>query len=92
MSLILDEKGKVSSSRSAFWTVLVIGLVLITTEFFTRFTLSNGAYGFMVAALIATASWAGGRAVAQYIGPALAGAVAGLKGSGSRRPPTDIEP
>ena len=95
MSLVRDEKGKLSSSRTSFWTVLVVGLLLITTEFFTGYELSNGAYGFMVAALIATASWAGGRAVAQYIGPALAGAVAGLRGrtpSVAQRPPEDIEP
>jgi len=91
MSMIRDEQGKLSSSRSAFWTVLVVGLLLITTEFFTRFVLSNGAYGFLVAALVATASWAGGRAVAQYIGPTLSGAVSGLS-SRIPRTPEDIEP
>ncbi len=91
MSLIRDEKGKLSSSRSAFWAVLTVGLLLIIVEFFTSFDLSNGAYGFLVAALIATASWAGGRAVAQYIGPTLSGAVAGLK-SRTQRTPGDIEP
>ena len=96
MSLIHDEKDKLSSSRAAFWTVLLTGLILITIEFFTRFILSDGAYGFIVAALIATASWAGGRAVAQYIGPTLSGALAGLKtrtdASPASRPPDDIEP
>lgn len=97
MSLILDEKGKVSSARSALWLVLVWSVVLITCESFGWFsvTLSGGAYGFIGAALVGLIAWAGGARVAQYIGGSLGSVASALGRAGGRmaqRTPTDIEP
>ncbi len=89
MSLIHDEKGKVSSSRSAFWVVLLWAVLLISAESFGWFnvTISGGAYGFIGAALVALVSWAGGARIAQYVGPQISGvasALGRLKGTDNR--------
>ena len=78
MSLVRDEKGKLSSARVAMWLVLLWSVSLVTAEAVGWITLSGGAYGFIGAAVIALISWAGGPRIAQHIGGQISGVASAL--------------
>lgn len=81
IALIRDEKGKPSTSRVAFWLVLLITLAIII---FCPARIPQAAYSLLAGTIIALASWAAGPRIAQYIGPQI-GAAASAVGQAKER-------
>jgi hypothetical protein len=81
LALIRDENGKPSTSRVAFWIVLLttLGIILICPA-----RIPQAAYSLLGGTIIALASWAAGPRIAQYIGPQI-GAAAGAIGQAKQR-------
>ena len=70
IALIRDEKGKPSTSRVAFWIVLLFTLVCIAVN---PARVPPAAYALLGGTITALAAWAAGPRIAQYIGPQIAG-------------------
>lgn len=84
MSLLRDEQGSWSSARCSFWISLLVTLALIVVDALTGASVPNAAYSLLGTIVVATASWAAGPRIAQYLAPQL-GAIA--KGIGDSRIP-----
>jgi hypothetical protein len=75
LALIRDEAGKPSTSRVAFWIVLLITLGIIL---FAPARIPPAAYSLLGGTIIALASWAAGPRIAQYIGPQIGSTAAAI--------------
>ena len=85
MSLLRDEQGSWSSARCSFWLSLLVALGCVVADtIFAAVAVPNAAYSLLGTIVVATASWAAGPRIAQYLAPQL-GAIA--KGIGDSRLP-----
>lgn len=81
MSLLRDEKHKLSTARCAFWLTLLVALALIALDAFGVTAVPQPAYAFLTAVVIGLMSWAGGGRVAQYLAPQLSAAASAIAGA-----------
>lgn len=68
-----DEQGDWSFSRGALLLLVPNLLALVWVDTLMPYTVPPEAYATLLAVMIGFISWAGGRAVARYLGPQLAG-------------------
>ena len=69
MNLTADEQGKRSTSRMAFWIVLIWTLAALTLVGFKVFVLPAAGYALLGTIFTFVTVWAAGPRIAQYLGP-----------------------
>lgn len=89
MSLLHDERGQWSSARCAFWAILFFTVVVITGDVFFARDVENAVYAILTTCFMATASWAAGPRIAQYLAPQIAAATKAVGEALKRRDPKD---
>ncbi len=80
-----DEQGDWSTSRISFVCTLAFTIFLIYADTFRDVEVPTEAYALLGTLLTGLIAWAGGRAIARYVGPQIAGVAQGLTNRGHDR-------
>jgi hypothetical protein len=86
MSMLRDERNKVSSGRALLWLWSLVSLYMVVTH---HATLDNVTYAFLSTIEMALIGWNAGPRIAQYIFPNLGASAKVLAEAKSRFPARD---
>ena len=87
-----DEQGDRSFARLALaWVMVFTGLLIIGVAVFS-FKVPDAVWSLLGTAIIGLMAWAGGRAIARYIGPQIGAVAAGIGAKDTAGPANDGAP
>lgn len=78
-SALRDEQGNWSTSRMSFVLTMFFTFGVILVDIFNpSIEVPGEVYAILTSLLVGLIAWAGGRAIAQYVGPQIAGIAQGI--------------